>query len=75
MSEGRLSLDAELAHPPFGDRRAGQSAYAVTTLTSAAAFVRAAGTGSSPSTVPGSCQLLPSSVVTLSDVQVAKIKG
>jgi len=32
-----LSLDAEQAHPPFGDRRAVERALAVTALTSAAA--------------------------------------
>jgi len=75
-SEGTLSLDAEQAHLPFGDRRAGNRAHAVTTRTSAAAFVRAACTGSGPGTVPpGSSRPLPSSVVTLSDAQVAKIKG
>ena len=73
-SEDKLSLDAEQAHLPFGDRRAGNRARAVTTR--ASVFVRAACTGSGPGTVPpGSSQPLPSSVVTLSDAQVAKIKG
>ena len=35
-SEVKLSLDAERAHPPFGDRRAGKRARAVTALTSTA---------------------------------------
>jgi len=51
-------LDAEWAHPPFGDRRAVERLLAVTALTSAAAF-----------------RPLPLSVVTLSDDQMAKIKG
>jgi len=69
-------LDAEQAHPPVGDRRAGERAPALTALTPAAAFVPAACAGSNPSTFsPGSIQLLPSSVVTLSDAQTAKIKG
>jgi len=68
-----LSLDAEQAHSPFGDRRAGERAVAVAAFTSADAFVRATCRGSSPSTLsPGSSQPLPSSVVTLSDAQMAK---
>ncbi len=75
-SEGKLSLDAEQAHPTFCDRRAGNRARAVTTRAPAAAFVRAARTGSDPSALPpGFSQPLPSSVVTLSDAQMAKIKS
>ena len=40
-SEGKLSLDAEQAHPRFGGGRAGQRALAATALTSAASFALA----------------------------------
>ena len=49
-SEGRLSLDAERAQPPFS-RRAGKHALAATALAPAVAPIPAA-CSSSPSTLP-----------------------
>lgn len=64
-SEGKVSFDAERAQSPFGGR-AGKRALAASASAMAAAFAQAAKVNIQP---------LPSSVVTLSDAQIAEIKG
>ena len=85
-----MSLDAEQAHLPFGDRRAGKRALAVTALTSQVTLNTASSSPGVSTSQTGALaqdlraflnwtvvnfQPLPLSVVTLSDDQMAKIKG
>ncbi len=64
-NEGKLLFAAERAHLPFGDRHAVKCALAVIALTSQVTL----------SWAIVNFQPLPLSVVTLSDDQMAKIKG